>query len=85
MFKKLDEKFEDEREGGQKDEMGKKRSYDMLMQELTNLLDKAKDEKESKTALKAKREQDLASAKGEWAETKAQQAEDIKYLKEPNA
>ena len=65
--------------------MGKKRSYGMLMQELTNLLDKAKDEKESKTALKAKREQDLASAKGEWAETKARKAEDIKYLQEPNA
>jgi len=85
MFKKLDEKFEDEREGGQKDEMAKKHSYDMLMQELTNLLDKAKDEKESKTALKAKREQDLASAKGELAETQAQKAEDEKYLKELNA
>jgi peptidoglycan hydrolase CwlO-like protein len=85
MFKKLDEKFEDEREGGQKEEMNKKHAYDVLMQELTNLLDKAKDEKESKTALKAKREQDLASAEGELAETRAQKAEDEKYLKELNA
>merc|ERR1719408_83778 len=55
------------------------------MQELTNLMDKAKDDKDSKTAQKAKREQDLANAQGELEDTRTQKAEDEKYLAELNA
>merc|ERR1719456_522170 len=82
MFDDLEHKMADERSDGQKTEMSEKHSYDMLMADLTNRLDRTKDERAKDIALKAKKEQKLADARGEKADTEATLAEDKKYLKE---
>merc|ERR1719353_2767108 len=82
MFDDLEHKMADERADGQKTEMSEKHSYQMMMQELTNRLDKTKDERAKDTVLKAKKEQQLADAEGEKADTEAAKAEDEKYLQE---
>merc|ERR1719326_825576 len=82
MFDDLEHKMADERSDGQKTEMNQKHSYDMLMQDLQNRLDRTKDERERDIAEKAKKEQALADAKGEKADTEATLAEDEKYLAE---
>merc|ERR1719326_2577050 len=60
MFDDLEHKMADERADGQKTEMSQKHSYQMMMQELTNRLDKTKDERAKDAALKAKKEPQLA-------------------------
>jgi prefoldin subunit 5 len=82
MFSDLEHKMADERSDGQKNEMNQKHSYDMLMQDLVNRLDRTKDERAKDTAEKAKKTQKLADAQGEKADTLAALAEDEKYLKE---
>merc|ERR1719258_763914 len=82
MFDDLEHKMADERADGQKTEMNQKHSYDMLMQDLTNRLDKTKDTRAKDIAQKAKKTQQLADAQGEKADTEAALAEDEKYLKE---
>merc|ERR1719486_1002713 len=82
MFDDLEHKMADERSDGQKTEMNQKHSYDMLMQDLQNRLDRTKDERARDAAEKAKKEQALADAKGEKADTEATLAEDEKYLAE---
>merc|ERR1719326_717696 len=71
MFDDLEHKMADERADGQKTEMNQKHSYDMLMQDLVNRLDRTKDQRAKDTALKAKKTQDLAEARGEKADTLA--------------
>merc|ERR1719502_707843 len=85
MFDDLEHKMADERADGQKTEMNQKHSYDMLMQDLTNRLDKTKDERAKDIAEKAKKTQQLADAQGEKADTEAALAEDEKYLAELKA
>merc|ERR1719258_1031941 len=82
MFDDLEHKMADERADGQKTEMNQKHSYDMLMQDLTNRLDKTKDTRAKDIAQKAKKTQQLADAEGEKADTEAALAEDQKYLQE---
>jgi septal ring factor EnvC (AmiA/AmiB activator) len=82
MFDDLEHKMADERSDGQKGEMNKKHSYDMLMQELVNRMDRTKDERERDTAEKAAKTQALADAQGEKADTENTLAEDEKYLAE---
>merc|ERR1719409_2364242 len=82
MFDDLEHKMADERSDGQETEMNQKHSYDMLMQDLVNRLDRTKDERERDAAEKAKKQQALADAKGEKADTEATLAEDEKYLAE---
>merc|ERR1719316_2040494 len=82
MFSDLEHKMADERADGQKTEMNQKHSYDMLMQDLVNRLDRTKDERAKDIALKAKKTQQLADAQGEKADTEAALAEDQKYLQE---
>merc|ERR1719456_140483 len=82
MFDDLEHKMADERSDGQKTEMSEKHSYDMLMADLTNRLDRTKSERAKDIAEKAKKEQQLADAQGEKADTEAALAEDEKYLKE---
>merc|ERR1719456_2050778 len=82
MFDDLEHKMADERSDGQKTEMSEKHSYDMLMADLTNRLDRTKSEREKDIAEKAKKEQQLADAQGEKADTEQALAEDKKYLKE---
>merc|ERR1719486_553487 len=82
MFDDLEHKMADERSDGQKTEMSQKHSYDMLMQDLVNRLDRTNDERARDAAEKAAKEQALADAKGEKADTEATLAEDEKYLAE---
>merc|ERR1719504_503712 len=69
MFDDLEHKMADERADGQKTEMNQKHSYDMLMQDLVNRLDKTKDTRAKDVAQKAKKTQQLADAEGEKADT----------------
>merc|ERR1719473_425688 len=82
MFSDLENKMADERSDGQKTEANQKHSYMMMMQDLTNRLDRTKDERAKDIALKAKKEQQLADAQGDKADTEAAKAEDEKYLQE---
>merc|ERR1719456_625281 len=82
MFDDLEHKMADERSDGQKTEMNQKHSYQMLMQDLINRMDRTKDERARDAAEKAAKEQALADAKGEKADTEATLAEDEKYLAE---
>merc|ERR1719506_3541226 len=82
MFDDLEHKMADERADGQKGEMNEKHSYDMLMQDLVNRLDRTNDERARDAAEKAAKEQQLADAQGEKADTEATLAEDEKYLAE---
>merc|ERR1719181_1954950 len=82
MFDDLEHKMADERSDGQKTEMSEKHAYDMLMADMTNRLDRTKSQRSKDIALKAKKEQALADAKGEKADTEQTLAEDEKYLKE---
>merc|ERR1719502_1602639 len=82
MFDDLEHKMADERSDGQKTEMNQKHSYDLLMQDLVNRLDRTNDERARDAAEKAAKEQALADAQGEKADTEATLAEDEKYLAE---
>merc|ERR1719359_2345581 len=68
MFDDLEHKMADERADGQKTEMNEKYTYDMLMQDFQNRMERTTGE----------RERDIA----EKAETEATLAEDEKYLAE---
>merc|ERR1719379_3238822 len=76
MFSDLENKMADERSDGQKTEANQKHSYMMMMQDLTNRLDRTKDERAKDIALKAKKEQQLADAQGDKADTEAAKAQD---------
>merc|ERR1719390_771 len=82
MFDDLEHKMADERSDGQKTEMNEKHAYDILMQDFNNRLERTKDERARDQAEKAAKEQALADAKGEKADTEATLAEDEKYLAE---
>jgi len=82
MFSDLENKMEGEKSDGQKQEMNQKHAYMMLMQDLENRLRNTKEQRERDTVEKAEKEQALADAKGEKAETEATLAEDEKYLAE---
>merc|ERR1719182_911752 len=72
----------DEKADGVKTEMNRKHSYMMLMQDLSNRLRNTQDQRERDIVEKAEKEQALANAKGEKADTEATLAEDEKYLAE---
>merc|ERR1719271_1235954 len=82
MFEDLEGKMAEERADGQKTEFDRKHSYDMLMMDLQNMLERSKDERAEDVALKAEKTQQLSEAKGEKSETEATLVEDEKYLKE---
>jgi len=80
MVTELGEKFGDERDALEKAEGESRHSYDMLAQELTDSIEAATRERKSKTATKAKRLSDKATAEGDSADTAAMKADDEKYL-----
>merc|ERR1719482_2361201 len=82
MFDNLEHQMESERADGQKTEMNQKHAYMMLMQDLENRLQNTKDQRQRDIVEKAQKEQALADAKGEKADTEATLAEDEKYLAE---
>merc|ERR1719393_55023 len=80
MVEKLGEKFEEEKADLEQKEATDKHTFDMMMQDLNQQITYGTEEKDSKVALKAKREGDKADAEGEMEDTKVTMAEDEKFL-----
>jgi len=80
MVEKLGEKFEEEKAALEQKEAEDKHSFDMMMQDLNQQITYGTEERDSKVALKAKREGDKADAQGEMEDTKVTMAEDEKFL-----
>ena len=80
MLEKLKDKFEEERNTCEKEEMEKKHAYQMMMQDLQDEIERATAEKGRKVKSKATREEDAAGFKGDLADTTADKEADEKYL-----
>merc|ERR1719301_254082 len=80
MLEKLKDKFEDELNKCEKEEMEKKHAYQMMMQDLQDEIERATAEKGRKVKSKATREEDAAGFKGDLADTTADKEADEKYL-----
>merc|ERR550514_736718 len=80
MVEELGDKFEDERDALEKKEANEKHSYDMMMQDLNSQVSAATEERDSKAAFKASKEEEKATAEGDLADTKAVLADDTKFL-----
>merc|ERR1719460_3407689 len=85
MIEELGDKFEDERSQLENKEANEKHTYDMMMQDLNSQVASATEERDSKVAFKAKREEDKAAAEGDLADTKAVLADDTKFLSDLTA
>jgi len=84
ILEKLRLKFQDEKEALEKAEMNTKANFEMLVQKLSDTIKTDKATVEKKTAAKAQRQEDAASAKGDLANTSAMKAEDEKKLLDTN-
>merc|ERR1719387_616853 len=80
MVEELGDKFEDERSAIEEKEANEKHAFDMMMQDLNSQVTYATEELDSKTAFKAKTEEDKAANEGELADTSASKAADEKAL-----
>merc|ERR1719486_1684171 len=80
MLEKLKDKFQDERNQLEKDELNQKHAFEMQAQELHDQIDEATKDMKAKQKQKATREQDAAEAKGDLADTTATRNEDKTYL-----
>merc|ERR1712203_91015 len=65
---------------GEKEEMNTQHAYDMLMQDLTAQIAQAKQDREEKAELKAKKLQAKADAEGDLGDTTTTRDADQKYL-----
>jgi chromosome segregation ATPase len=82
MLEKLKDQFQDERSQLEKEEMEKKHAYEMMMQDLTDEVERAEAEISRKKKTKASRMEDAAGAKGDLADTTASKEADTKYLED---
>jgi hypothetical protein len=82
MLEKLQDQFRDERSTLEKEEMEKKHAYEMMMQDLTDEIERATAERSRKTKTKAQRMEDAAAAKGDLSDTTAARDADQKYLED---
>jgi len=80
MLQKLLDKFIDERTGLEKEEMGAKHAYQILMADLTDQIEQAKSASREKATSKAKMLQAKADSKGDLKDTTTTMEEDAKYL-----
>jgi len=80
MVKKLGKKFKAERYEIEKEEAKKQAAHDMVVQDLTDSIEKATTESDNKMGTKAQREKDGAEAEGALGDTTATLAEDEKFL-----
>jgi len=80
MVESLGDKFEDERAALEEKESNEKHTYDMMMQDLNSQVTYATEELDSKTAFKAKTEEEKATNEGDLSDTSASKAEDEKFL-----
>merc|ERR1719359_523902 len=70
MVEQLGEKFDNERMELEKREANEVAAFEMMAKDLTGQIEAATDERNQKTAHKAKREQDKAGADGDLSDTK---------------
>merc|ERR1719159_1542133 len=80
MVKKLGKKFKMERYEIEKEEAKKQAAHDMVVQDLTDSIEKASTQSDSKMATKAQREKDGSEAEGFLADTTSTLSEDEKFL-----
>jgi len=80
MLEKLETKFSDERTTLEKEEANARHAFEMLMQDLQNQVDQATTHRNEDQENKANKQQALADAKGDLADTIATRDEDTKYL-----
>jgi len=80
MLKDLLEKFQDERNTLEKEEMASRQAFEMMVLELTDSSKAAEKERDDKAKTKAQREEDAAGAKGDLADTTSSRNEDKTYL-----
>jgi len=80
MVKKLGKKFKAERYEIEKEEAKKQAAHDMVVQDLTDSIEKATTQSDNKMATKAQREKDGKEAEGALGDTTASVAADEKFL-----
>merc|ERR1719436_2344104 len=80
MLEKLHDKFVDERTTLEKEEMNSKHAHEMLVQDLTAQIDQSTQDREEKSASKAKHLQGKADAEGDLKDTTTTKEADEKYL-----
>merc|ERR1719316_2292587 len=80
MLEKLLDKFRDERSTLEKDELGAKHAYEMIMQDLQDSIEAAEKVMGRATVTKAERETAAAEAKGEFEDTLKDRDYDQEYL-----
>merc|ERR1719199_56081 len=85
LLEKLKLKFEDQRLALEKEEMTSNANYQVLMQQLTDDIKADNAAIKKKTAMKAKRQGDAATAKGDKEVTEASKAKDEGVLSDTNA
>lgn len=85
MLEKLETKFLDERAQLEKDETNAKHAYEMLVQDLTAQIAHNEQAVSDKSALKGKKKQAAADAKGDLADTTSTRDDDQKYLSDLTA
>merc|ERR1719453_1057715 len=80
MLEGLLDKFNNERNTLEKEEMQSRQAFEMLASDLSQSIAAATKSRDEKAKTKAQREEDAAGAKGDLADTTASRAEDKKYL-----
>jgi uncharacterized protein YoxC len=85
MLENLMEKFMEEKRDLEKDEMGAKHAYDLMMLELKDSISAAESMRAAKAKIKAQREETASGAKGDLAGTISAKDEDTAYLEDLNA
>jgi hypothetical protein len=85
MIAKLEDKFKDERNSLEKDEMQAKFAFEKVVQDLVSSIKKATKQRGRDAATKSEREQAAAEAKGDLAETTQSRDEDTAYLNDLTA
>merc|ERR1719352_1056299 len=82
MLENLRDKFQKEKNDLEKDEMGAKHAYDLMMLDLKDSISAAESMRAAKAKMKAGKEADAASDKGSLADTISSKTEDEKYLED---
>merc|ERR1719389_554025 len=85
MLEKLKKQFSDQKLKLEEDEMNAQYAYESIMQLLTDNIENAEAEIARRSKVKAVREQDLADAQKDLAQTTADREEDQTYLDDLNA
>merc|ERR1719253_278958 len=85
MLEKLKDKFQDERNQLEKEEMNAKHAFEMSVQDLVGQIEGATQVRDRHVGNKAQLLQNASEAKAELADTQSSRAEDSKYLEELNA